>query len=157
MERTTALEQLSLLQKKLNAYPTASAALFLDGETVAPKDTAEGRGVALGILAGEAHKLLTAPETGELLAFLADEKAQLDARQNRQVELLVRAWKQISRIPAEEYMEYAMLTNEASDIWHRAKEQDDFALFQQRWKSWWPLISALPAIMTAPRRLMTRC
>lgn len=27
-------------------------------------------------------------------------------------------------------MEYAMLTNEASDIWHRAKEQDDFALFQ---------------------------
>ena len=130
MERTTALEQLSLLQKKLYAYHTASAALFLDGETVAPKDTAEGRGVALGILAGEAHKLLTAPETGELLAFLADEKAQLDARQNRQVELLVRAWKQISRIPAEEYMEYAMLTNEASDIWHRAKEQDDFALFQ---------------------------
>ncbi len=130
MELNHALEQLALLQRKLYAYHTASASLFLDGDTVAPRDTAEGRGVALGILAGEAHALLTAPETAQLLAFLSENSARLDARQARQVELLQREWKQVSRIPADEYMEYAMLTNEASDVWHRAKEQDDFALFQ---------------------------
>lgn len=69
MELKSALEQLGLLQKKLYAYQTASSSLYLDSVTVAPKDTSEGRGVALGILAGESQKLMTAPETGELLAF----------------------------------------------------------------------------------------
>ena len=67
MELKNALEQLGLLQKKLYAYQTASSSLYLDSVTVAPKDTSEGRGVALGILAGESQKLMTAPETGELL------------------------------------------------------------------------------------------
>ena len=52
MELKSALEQLGLLQKKLYAYQTASSSLYLDSVTVAPKDTSEGRGVALGILAG---------------------------------------------------------------------------------------------------------
>ena len=64
MELKSALEQLGLLQKKLYAYQTASSSLYLDSVTVAPKDTSEGRGVALGILAGESQKLMTAPETG---------------------------------------------------------------------------------------------
>lgn len=130
MELHTALEQLELLQKKLYAYHTASAALFLDGDTVAPKDTAEGRGVALGILAGESHALLTGQDTEALLTDLNEQQTQLTPRQRRQLELLTRAWKQVSRIPADEYMEYAMLTNQASDVWHRAKEQDDFELFR---------------------------
>lgn len=70
MELNYALEQLSLLQKKMYAYNSASSALYLDSVTVAPKDTAEGRGVALGILAGESQKLMTSPEVGELLSFL---------------------------------------------------------------------------------------
>ena len=58
MELKSALEQLGLLQKKLYAYQTASSSLYLDSVTVAPKDTSEGRGVALGILAGESQKLM---------------------------------------------------------------------------------------------------
>ena len=70
MELNEALAKLAELQKKLYAYQAADSALYLDGTTVAPKDTAEGRGVALGILAGERHKLFSAPEVGELLDFL---------------------------------------------------------------------------------------
>ena len=88
MELNQALEQLSALQKKMYAFNTASSALFLDGATVAPRDTAEGRGVALGILAGESHKLFSAPEVGELLSFLAEHKEDLTVFQNRQVEEL---------------------------------------------------------------------
>ena len=74
MELNLALEQLSMLQKKMYAYGCASSALYLDGVTVAPRDTSEGRGVALGILAGEQHKLFSSQETGDLLAFLAEHK-----------------------------------------------------------------------------------
>ena len=130
MELNNALEKLAELQKKLYAYHTAAAALHLDGDTVAPKGTAEGRGVALGVLAGERHKLFSAPEVGELLDFLWDKKDELDRSVRRQTEELRRSYAQLTRIPADEYMEYAMLTNEASDVWHRAKEASDFELFR---------------------------
>ncbi len=130
MELTTALQKLDELQKKMYAYGAANSALYLDSVTVAPKDTSEGRGVAMGILAGEEHKLFASPETGEMLDCLESNRDKLDARQARQTELLRRSYTQLSRIPAEEYMEYAMLTNEASDVWHRAKEQSDFELFR---------------------------
>ena len=129
MELSLALEQLSTLQKKLYAYSCATSALYLDGVTVAPRDTSEGRGVALGILAGEQHKVFSAPEVGEMLDFLAEHKDELTTYQNRQVELLTRSYRQLTRIPADEYMEYAMLTNEAGDVWHKAKEENNFALF----------------------------
>ncbi|MFG6350986.1 MAG: carboxypeptidase M32, partial [Oscillospiraceae bacterium] len=103
---------------------------FLDGTTVAPKATAAGRGVALGVLAGERHKLFSDPEVGELLDFLWEKRAELDQLRRREVEELRRSYAQLTRIPADEYMEYAVLTNEASDVWHRAKEQGDFELFR---------------------------
>ena len=130
MELNQALEQLSALQQKMYAYGCASSALFLDGATVAPRNTAEGRGVALGILAGEQHKLFSASKVGELLDFLAAHQDDLTHHQKRQVELLTRSYRQLTRIPADEYMEYAVLTNEASDVWHRAKEENDFELFR---------------------------
>lgn len=130
MELKQALEQLDSLQKKQYAFNMASSSIYLDATTVAPRDTAEGRGVALSILAGEAHKAFTAPEVGELLDFLWEHKEKLDTHQYRQVELLRRDRQQLERIPADEYMEYAMLTNEASDVWHRAKETSDFELFR---------------------------
>ena len=130
MELNEALAKLAELQKKMYAYNTAAASLHLDGDTVAPKGTAEGRGVALGILAGEEHKLFSAPEVGELLDFLWGKKEELDRPVRRQVEELRRSYAQLTRIPADEYMEYAMLTNEASDVWHRAKEASDFELFR---------------------------
>ena len=130
MDLNEALAKLAELEKKLYAYAAADSALYLDGTTVAPKDTAEGRGVALGILAGERHKLFSAPEVGELLDFLWERKDELDQLHRRQVEELRRSYAQLTRIPADEYMEYAMLTNEASDVWHRAKEKGDFELFR---------------------------
>ena len=130
MELNAALEQLKELQIKQYAYNCAQSALYLDGVTVAPRDTSEGRGVALGILAGESHKLFSDPKVGELLEFLTQHAGELELSQRRQVEELLRAYRQLSHIPAEEYMEYAVLTNEASDVWHRAKEESNFELFR---------------------------
>ena len=101
MELQTALQQLEGLQQKLYAFRTASSALYLDGVTVAPRDTSEGRGVALGILAGEEHKLFSSAETGELIAYLETQKEQLSPEVARQVQLLRRSYDQLSRIPAD--------------------------------------------------------
>lgn len=130
MELKQAIAMLDELQQKMFAYNAASSALYLDGVTVAPKETSQGRGVALGILAGESHKLFASEETGKLLSFLEENMASLNPRRARQTVLLRRSYDRLSRIPAEEYMEYARLTNEASDVWHKAKEQSDFEMFR---------------------------
>ena len=130
MELKQALEQLASLQTKMYAFRCASSRLYLDSVTVAPSDTAQGRGVALGVLAGEQHKLMTDPAVGELLDFLDAHSGELDQLQRRQVEELTRSYRQLQRIPADEYMAYAQLTNKASDVWHKAKENNDFAAFQ---------------------------
>lgn len=130
MEIKDAILQLDMLQQKMFAYNTASSALYLDGVTVAPKETSKGRGVALGILAGEMHKLFASKETGELLSYLEQNMDKLNSRRARQTVLLRRNYDQLSKIPTDEYMEYASLTNEASDVWHRAKEEDNFELFR---------------------------
>lgn len=130
MELNEALSVLESTQKKLFAYNAASSALYLDAVTVAPRDTAEGRGVALGVLAGEQHKLLTDPALADALAVLNEHKGELDLLHARETEELSRSVRQLTRIPAEEYMAYAQLTNEADDVWRRAKEQSDFELFR---------------------------
>ncbi len=130
MELKEALEQLEELQQKIFAYRTANSSLYLDGVTVAPKDTSAGRGVALSILAGEMHKLFANPGVGQLLDFLDSRRDELDPVTAREVTVLRRDYSKTARIPADEYMEYAMLTNEASDVWHRAKENNDFESFR---------------------------
>ena len=130
MELKQALQSLEDIQRKLYAYNTASSALYLDGDTVAPRDTAEGRGVALGILAGEQHRIMTGPEMRQTLDALAAHEGELDRLHARQAEELNRSVRQLTRIPAEEYMAYAQLTNQASDVWRRAKQTSDFALFR---------------------------
>ena len=129
MEKQHALQQLEQLQKKLYAIHYACSAMNLDADTVAPKNTSEGRGVALGVLAGEEQQLMICPETRALLEELDRQKDELDLLHRREVEELRRRCDQLTRIPAEEYIAYSELVNKAGDVWHKAKEKDDFAMF----------------------------
>ena len=74
------------------AYQTASSSLYLDSVTVAPPDTAAGRGVALGILAGASHSLFANEAVGKLLAELGSQLDTLDRPVRRQVEELTRSY-----------------------------------------------------------------
>lgn len=130
MDLNTALQALETLQRKQYAYNHVLTITQLDAETAAPRGTAEGRGIAMGILAGEMHALFANDEVGKLLDYLDERKEELDFLHRRQVEDLRRDYRQMRRIPAQEYMAYSQLLNEASDVWHRAKEQSDFALFR---------------------------
>ncbi len=130
MELKEALQKLKELQEREYAYGAGLSALNLDGDTVAPRDTNEGRALAMSILAGDWHRQFTSPETGELLNYLTEHQAELPASERRQTEVLKREYDKSTRIPQEEFVAYQRLTSEANDIWKRAKESSDFALFQ---------------------------
>ena len=129
MELQQALEQLSRLQAKMAAYNHAMALIYYDGATTAPKGTAANRGQTLSILSEESYRLSTGKDTVELLEFLDAHREELSEREARTVFLALKSIRELQKIPMEEYVAYQQLLVEAEDVWHTAKETDDFALF----------------------------
>ncbi|MCF0151498.1 MAG: carboxypeptidase M32, partial [Firmicutes bacterium] len=130
MNLEKAIHDLMELQSKLSAYSHAMSVLNYDGETVAPKGSAENRAHTMGILSGEIYRLSTGKETVELLEYLDENKAQLTEKQARMVELLIKDIRTMEKIPMDEYMAHTALLSKANAVWHEAKEKSDFALFE---------------------------
>lgn len=129
MELNTALEQYRKLQAKQSAFGHAMALIYYDGATTAPAATAANRGQTLSVLSEESYRLATSPDTVELLEFLDAHKSELDHVQSRSVYLSLKDIREMQKIPMEEYVAYQEILVEADDVWHRAKETSDFALF----------------------------
>ena len=129
MTITEAKEALRALQEKMAAYDHAMGLLYYDGVTTAPKGTAANRGQTLAILSEESYKLSTGKETVELLEFLDANKGELDESEQRQVYLLLKDVRNMRKIPMDEYVAWEKLLVEAEDVWHTAKENNDFAAF----------------------------
>ncbi len=125
-----AREQLKTLQAKMSAYDHATALIYYDGCTAAPKGTAENRAQTLGVLGEEGYRLATGKETVALLEFLDAEKDKLTPPEQRQVFLLLKDIREMQKIPMEEYVALQRLMVKADDVWHTAKETSDFALFE---------------------------
>ena len=125
-----AKEQLTELQQKLSAYAHATSLIYYDGVTAAPRGTAENRAMTLGVLSREQYLLSTGPETAALLEYLDENREALSQRERRIVYLLLKDIRAMRKIPMEEYVAYQQLLVEADDVWHRAKEASDFALFE---------------------------
>ena len=125
-----AKQSLAALQAKMSAYGHASALIYYDGVTAAPKGAAANRGQTLSVLGAESYKLATGAETVELLEFLDAHRDELDAREQRIVFLMLKSIRQMQKIPMDEYVEMQKLMVEADDVWHTAKETSDFALFE---------------------------
>ena len=103
--------------------------LYLDATTAAPSDTWEGRGKTMEVMSQITYDLLVNDENDELLSYLEAHADELDAQTKREVEVLRKSYDQIHRIPAEEYVAYSVLINDAESVWHKAKPEDDFAAF----------------------------
>ncbi|MBE5774121.1 MAG: carboxypeptidase M32 [Clostridiales bacterium] len=129
MELNQALNALDMLQRKMAAYDHAMGVIYYDGATVAPSGTAQNRGESLAILSQVSYELSTCKDTEELLEALWAEKDRLDEAQTRQVFLLRKSLEELRKIPVDEFVAYQKLVNEAEDVWHRAKNDDDFAAF----------------------------
>lgn len=124
-----AIAALRKLEQTQAAYNHALGVLYLDATTVAPSDTWEGRGKTMEIMSQITYDLIANPENGELLAYLEANLKDLDEQAKRETEVVRKQYDQIHRIPAEEYVAYDVLLNEAQNVWHKAKKEDDFASF----------------------------
>lgn len=144
MEIKEALEKLDLLQRRLLAYRHAMGLIDFDGATAAPTGTAANRGETLAILSGESYTLSICPETVALLDELHAHLDELDAIHQRVVKQMYEEMDDMRKVPMDEYMEYQRLVTQAQDVWHKAKEQNDYSLFK-------PLLARL---IDANKRLM---
>lgn len=124
-----ALAKLKDLQQRLSAINHASGVIYLDATTVAPSDTAQGRGVTLGVLSTMEYELISNPENPELFAYLDEHLTELDEQSAAELRACKKSYSLLSRIPMDEYVEFSVLLNDAQDIWRNAKINNDFASF----------------------------
>lgn len=124
-----ALDALRRLEETMAAYNHVLGVLFLDAATAAPKGSFEGRGKTMGILSQITYDLLANPENEEILICLEANLDSLDPQARREVVVARKQYDQIHRIPAEEYIAYNVLINNAQAVWEKAKNDSDFAAF----------------------------
>ena len=130
MDLNKARQDLKVLQEKMAAYSHAMGLINYDGETTAPKGTAENRAKTLGILNREMYTFSTSRDTLELLEFLEENQESLDLKEKREVHLILKELRRISKIPMEEYVEYQRLLVVAQDVWERCKHANDFETYR---------------------------
>ena len=115
--------------EKLHALHHAMGVLHYDGATVAPVESAEGRGKTLAYLSGCAYEIQTDPALLEAAKFLKEHSGELSAQDAREIEVFLRENEYTAAIPQEEYVGYVTLLNKADAVWHKAKQDSDFAAF----------------------------
>ena len=124
-----AVEKLNELEKASYAVNHAQSILYVDGDTVAPKNSWKGRGRALAYLGELTYKQLVNPETGEMLETILQHRDETDEITFRRAEVLKEGYDDLHVLPMEEYVAWQELTNEAGAVWHDAKEQSDWKMF----------------------------
>ena len=130
MNLEEARKNLVILQNKLSAYNHALSLISYDASTTAPKETSENRAFTVGILYEEIYKLQTSEETVSMLEYLDGHKEELTEIEAREVEILYEDIKMMKKIPMDEYLAFQTLIVESDDVWHKAKEASDFAMFE---------------------------
>ncbi len=114
---------------KMKALGHAMGVLQYDGETVAPVESAEGRGKTLAYLSGCAYEIETGKELAEAAQYLKAHKSELSAQDAREIEVFLRDSEYTASIPQDEYVAFVELINKANTVWHKAKQDSDFAAF----------------------------
>ncbi len=128
----TTQEALNTYREKIaqmKALHHAMGVMHYDGATAAPVESAEGRGKTLAYLSGCAYEIETAPALLEAVGFLNAHADELSPRDRREIQLFLRENEYTASIPQEEYVGYVTLLNKADAVWHKAKQDSDFASF----------------------------
>ena len=124
-----AVEKLNEIEKASYALKHAQSILYVDGDTVAPKNSWKGRGKALAYLGELTYRQLVSPETGEVLETILSHPDGVSGITLRQAEVLREEYDDLHVLPLEEYVAWTELTNESGAVWHDAKVNSDWAAF----------------------------
>lgn len=111
------------------AYSHAMGLLSWDLETQAAKESVEGISKTLSILSKLSYDNYVNQEFKDLLYSIEVDK--LDDVEKKIVEKLKKeVFEKMEKIPSDEYSEYVKLMAEASSVWEKAKNENNYEIFK---------------------------
>lgn len=120
-------EELQPYLEKMMAFQTAMILFEWDNETLAPKDAGPYTSKVVGTLSAEYFSTVTDDSVKKLSKECSREK--LPEVESAIVRELCEEIEQLDCVPANEYREFAELVSEATRVWAKAKEEQDFDAF----------------------------
>ena len=111
-----------------SAYSMALAIIGIDQQTVAPTGGSAYRDARTAYLSGELFSIDTDPLMLSILKELKDDESA-DPDDRRAAELYVKNVEDQMCIPKEEYVAWQNLLNESYNIWLKAKQENNYAIF----------------------------
>ena len=105
------------------------AVLNWDQETYLPEKGAEIRAQQIATLAGIAHELSVEPSLAKLVNRLT-QNTKLDAWQRRNIDESKKSLEKQQKFSTDFVMRSSQVTSEAFQSWQKARETDNFALFE---------------------------
>jgi len=116
-------------QRDIRLLQSISAVLGWDQETYMPGKAIGWRSEQLAWLAGQVHRKETAREIGDLLKEL-EGCAPADDRERALIHVARREYRRASVFPEDYVVEKTRHISQAQNAWVKAREQDNFAMFQ---------------------------
>ena len=128
----SAIKRFKQLQRDLALNYYLMSVVEFDGETVAPPKGGEARAEALAKLDGDRHELIAGADATALVTELEGERSAgaLDDETALELAVFARDQRETAAIPADESAAWTRLTSEATDVWRRAKNANDWASFE---------------------------
>ena len=83
----------------------------------------------MGVMSQITYELETDPAIGEWLSVLEANSSELTPQNRREAEVIRKGYDMTRKIPADEYVAYSVLLNDAQNAWEKAKKQNDFDAF----------------------------
>ncbi|MFP4015394.1 MAG: carboxypeptidase M32 [Halanaerobiales bacterium] len=118
--------------KKIEYYNNAIALLHWDLSTKIPEKGIKERSNLIALLSSESFRLTTSDKMESFIDYFVKEENnnKLDSIMRGVVRETKKNYDRFKKIPEEKYRDYVQLTSEAQSIWEKAKNNDDFTLFQ---------------------------
>ncbi len=117
-------------RKKILAQNYAGFVISWDQQTQATEQSIIANAEYMGVFSEYSYQLMTDPQFEQAVETLYNNRSQLDDVLAHEVEVTYKNICDTKKIPQEEYIKYSQLMSEAYPIYVRAKEQNDFALFE---------------------------
>ena len=123
----TPYEQLERRFKRLSALGEAEAVLHWDMSAMMPPGGAAARAEQLAELKAVQHGLMTAPETGDLIAAAGEDETGLSGWQPANLREMKRRWVKATAISEDLVVALSKACSACETVWRTARADADFA------------------------------
>lgn len=125
--KKVAFQDLMPYLEKNMAFHTAINIIDWDANTLAPEEASEYTAKAMGILSQEQFTSLINPKVKEIMEGLKEE--ELSQTEKAILRRLKKEYQKSEAVPANEMREFTELAARATNVWQKAKKEQNFSLY----------------------------